>query len=106
MTAVTLPRPFSPCCQQPLDGGPVVFWCTGCGHDVHGSAIDREYQPIPSQARGGALAPGSTVPRRAQSSTAVAASNAPLRSGTPAGRDAHHAQVTRAPRRAIAGSTP
>lgn len=36
-------RPVSPCCRKPLEGGPVIFRCTGCGHDVHGSVIDREY---------------------------------------------------------------
>jgi hypothetical protein len=27
-----------------MSGGPVVFACLGCGHDVHGSAIDHEYR--------------------------------------------------------------
>lgn len=45
MTATTLARPVSPCCAKPLEGGPVVFWCTGCRHDVHGSTIDREVTP-------------------------------------------------------------
>ena len=43
MTAL-LTRPLSPCCASPLSGGPVVFACLGCGHDVHGSAIDHEYR--------------------------------------------------------------
>ncbi len=38
----TRERRVSPCCSVPLNGGPVIFTCTGCGHDVHGSAIDRE----------------------------------------------------------------
>ena len=37
------PRPVSPCCGQPLEGGPVIFWCPGCRHDVHGSMINREF---------------------------------------------------------------
>lgn len=38
------PRPVivSPCCGARLAGGPVVFWCEACGHDVHGSVINRE----------------------------------------------------------------
>jgi hypothetical protein len=45
----TLSPPLSPCCRKPMDGGPVVFWCTGCGHDVHGSTVSREYpRPLPT----------------------------------------------------------
>jgi hypothetical protein len=29
-----------PSCRIPLDGGPVVFWCSACRHDVHGSVLD------------------------------------------------------------------
>lgn len=44
MTAPTTARPaLSPCCGKPLEGGPVICWCTGCGHDVHASTIDREF---------------------------------------------------------------
>lgn len=39
-----MPRPVSPCCRKPIEGGPVVFRCTGCGLDVHGSVIDREFR--------------------------------------------------------------
>lgn len=35
-------RKVSPCCSAPLDGGPVVFWCTDCGKDVHGSVARLE----------------------------------------------------------------
>lgn len=45
-------RPLSPCCRKPLEGGPVIYVCTGCGHDVHGSVIDREYQPTTSPVAG------------------------------------------------------
>jgi hypothetical protein len=37
------PRLVSPCCGKPLEGGPVIFWCTKCRHDVHGSTINREF---------------------------------------------------------------
>lgn len=37
-------RPVSPCCREPLEGGPVIYVCTGCRHDVHGSTINREYR--------------------------------------------------------------
>ena len=48
-TTITLPRPAlsSPCCGEPLEGGPVVFWCTGCRRDVHGSTINREFGTVP-----------------------------------------------------------
>ena len=46
MTTTTLPSLLSPCCQRPLEGGPVVFWCTGCRKDVHGSTIDREFKVV------------------------------------------------------------
>jgi hypothetical protein len=26
-----------PHCGTVLDGGPVIFWCPGCGRDCHGS---------------------------------------------------------------------
>lgn len=40
-TMTTPADPVSPCCQAALTGGPVVYRCTGCGHDAHGSVIDR-----------------------------------------------------------------
>jgi hypothetical protein len=68
VTTLTAPRLLSPCCAKPLDGGPVIFWCTGCGHDVHGSTISREHQPSPEPPAGRdaqvtALVP--SAPRRA-----------------------------------------
>ena len=49
MTDTTLARPLlSPCCQRPVDGGPVVYMCTGCRHDVHGSTIEREFGSAPA----------------------------------------------------------
>ena len=71
---------------------PVTAWVTAPRNeelDAWRAMYDALHPAPSSQTRGGALAPGSSVPRRAQSSTAVAASNAALRSGTPAGRDAH-----------------
>jgi hypothetical protein len=44
MMPATLTRLQSPCCREPLEGGPVIYWCTGCRRDVHGSTIDREYR--------------------------------------------------------------
>lgn len=35
-------RELSPCCSAAMTGGPVVFTCCGCRHDVHGSTVDRE----------------------------------------------------------------
>jgi hypothetical protein len=52
MTALlTRLPPLSPCCDVPLSGGPVIFWCPSCGKDVHGSVIDHEAR---SGARDGA----------------------------------------------------
>jgi hypothetical protein len=60
MTAATLVRPVSPCCRKPLEGGPVIFWCTGCRHDVHGSTVSREVpaRPADCSAFHGAFGPG------------------------------------------------
>ena len=43
MTTATLPRLLSPCCGKPVDGGPVIYVCPACRHDVHASTIDREF---------------------------------------------------------------
>lgn len=65
--------PLSPCCRKPLEGGPVVYRCTGCGHDVHGSVIDREYRPTTSPVAGHCRAQ-SPVSRHGQLTTAGGAS--------------------------------
>lgn len=38
--------PVSPCCGKPMYGGPVIFTCTGCAHDVHGSTVNREFEVL------------------------------------------------------------
>ncbi|RMI45317.1 hypothetical protein EBO15_10345 [Actinomadura harenae] len=43
------PLPVSPCCSAQMSGGPVVLWCGQCGHQVHGSHLDREVA-APAQA--------------------------------------------------------
>lgn len=56
---------ISPCCQRPLEGGPVICWCTGCGHDVHASTVDREFTgAAPTSGAAGrahGVAPGSAT---------------------------------------------
>jgi hypothetical protein len=34
-----------PRCGAPLDGGPVVFWCSGCRRGVQAADLDVEYRP-------------------------------------------------------------
>ena len=59
MTTITRPVLLSPCCRKPLEGGPVIHWCTGCHHDVHASTINREYQgPADCEYLHGAFGPG------------------------------------------------
>lgn len=43
------PRLLSPCCGEPLELGPVIYWCPGCRRDVHGSTIDREVLSMPAK---------------------------------------------------------
>lgn len=84
---------------------PVTAWVTAPRNEELGAwrAMYDALHPAP-RTRGGALAPGTTVPCRAQSSTAVAPSNGPLHPQPPAGRDARvTALVSAAPRRAATG---
>ncbi len=38
------PQRRCPSCGTELDGGPVVFWCAGCGRGVQAADLDVEYQ--------------------------------------------------------------
>lgn len=47
MAGLTSPWPVRRCpsCGMVLDGGPVVFWCAGCGRSVQAADVDVAFRP-------------------------------------------------------------
>jgi hypothetical protein len=48
----TGPVPLCPGCAAELDGGPVAYWCPGCGRGVMAADLDISYHP-PGPGRAG-----------------------------------------------------
>ncbi len=58
MTTAQPPRPANarqhamcPRCRVPLDGGPVLYWCSACGRGTYAADLVAGHEPLPAARR-------------------------------------------------------